>query len=768
MLENSNRKITALILIVFILTIFAVPSILYAIDDTQGPEAKASSGPVALEAYVSHSKIAPGGEFYVLVKLIVDEGWHVNSNKPNDEFLIPTELTLGEGAPVRIKNVDYPSPKSVKFEFSPDAPLSVYDKEVWIKATITVNNDAKPGKIKFPVQATVQACDNRSCVAPVTHILLIPLEIDPAALAGNFRHRDLLKSMGMIKNDAAPVIPTGSQELEVQPPVQSVSTEPVEPPANQSFWGMLKNFKADAFVGKHGYLLAFIAMYLLGLGLTLTPCVYPIIPITIGYFGTQSDGKMARQFFMALVFGVGIAISYAAVGTIAALSGSLMGAALQSKWILMALALLCVVMGFNAFGAFEIPLPGWLMNMAGSGSRKGVAGAALMGLTMGIAAAPCLAAFIVSLLAFVGQKGDPVLGFSMFFILGLGLATPFIALGTFSGLISKVPRSGAWMVYAKKIMGALLFAAAIYFLNPVLYKPLHHALVVIALVAAGLYFGFFEPTPAKTWKFRIVRYLFAILFIGGAIWWEMPEAGSTAQTQGIAWQKYSDSLLQKAQADNKPVVIDFFADWCIPCKELDKISFSDKRVVEASQGMITLKADLTSGSSPESQALITKYGIRGVPTVVFIKPDGTEESDLRINQFEKPDAVLTRFKKLQLTIDASIKPTAISSLEVSPIVKTLPLDKSEYFEVLGKSEAHSLHSGLVTLEPGKDVGSHSTDNYEELIIVLDGHGEIEIDGAGRTSISKGQIAYNPPQTKHNVFNNGSSPLRYIYIVTLAI
>jgi quercetin dioxygenase-like cupin family protein len=106
--------------------------------------------------------------------------------------------------------------------------------------------------------------------------------------------------------------------------------------------------------------------------------------------------------------------------------------------------------------------------------------------------------------------------------------------------------------------------------------------------------------------------------------------------------------------------------------------------------------------------------------------------------------------------------------ETSPITKVLPLDKSDYFEILGKSEAHALRSGLVILEPGKDVGEHSTENYEELIIVLDGHGELEVESAGRIPIKKGQIAYNPPQTKHNVFNTSSDPLRYIYVIALAI
>jgi thiol:disulfide interchange protein DsbD len=278
--------------------------------------------------------------------------------------------------------------------------------------------------------------------------------------------------------------------------------------------------------------------------------------------------------------------------------------------------------------------------------RKGILGAAVMGLTMGIAAAPCLAAFIVSLLAFVGQKGDPLLGFSMFFTLGLGLATPFVALGTFSGLVSKAPKSGAWMVYAKKVMGALLFGATLYFLNTLIPAPLHKSLVVVALTAAGLYFGFFEKTPVKTWRFRTVRLIFAALFIFGAIWYNTPARVATENAGGIAWQKFSEVALEQARAGARPVVIDFYADWCIPCKELDKFSFSDPRVIEASRNMVMLKADLTKGNSPEVKALTAEYMIRGVPTIVFIGPDGQEVTGLRINQFEKADVVLARFNGL--------------------------------------------------------------------------------------------------------------------------
>jgi thiol:disulfide interchange protein DsbD len=632
---KRNRKLIILTLLgMLFFAFFYVVNYAFA-QETALPDSKSDVDPVAVEAYASHSKATVGQEISVAVKITIDNGWHVNSNRPNEDFLIPTELTLADSAKFEIAGIDYPDGKSVKLDFSPDMPLSVYDNDVWITARFRARGDIALGAATIPVQVTTQACDDRSCVAPTTHELPVAVEIVSNVTDSAVKNDSLFKSLGLSIGQTAP--PSQAQE-----PIAQPETQPVKP----GFWAMLKNFNADDFVGRYGYILAFIAMYILGLGLTLTPCVYPIIPITIGYFGSQASGKMSRQFAMASVFGLGIAISYAIVGTIAAFSGSLMGAALQNPAVLVGLAALCFVMGLNAFGVFEITLPGWLMGITSGGSRKGIAGAALMGLTMGIAAAPCLAAFIVSLLAFIGQKGDPVLGFSMFFILGLGLATPFVALGTFSGLVSKAPRAGGWMVYAKKIMGALLFAATLYFLNTVLPKPLHTSLVVIALTAAGLYFGFFENTPAKTWRFKVVRYLFAVIFIGGAIWYNTPSHVTAESTGGIAWQKYTDSALAQAKADSRPIVIDFYADWCIPCKELDKFSFSDPRVIETSRDVAMLKADLTKGNTPEVKKMIADYGIKGVPTIVFINADGDEIRNLRINQFEKADIVLARFNDL--------------------------------------------------------------------------------------------------------------------------
>lgn len=599
-------------------------------QDGYKADASSKNDPITVEAFLSRLQAAPDDDIYALVRMSIDEEWHVNSHVPIQDYLIPTTVQVEDSLLFKPITISYPPGKKVIFAFSPDEPLSVYSKTVEYWMRLKIDREAAAGVFDLNIDVTAQACNDRMCLAPLTEVLTIPIKIDPSYSGGETRFSELFNSMP----GAAGELSEGKSE---------------NGEGEETFWLMLRNFDATAFVGKYGYILAYIAMYILGLGLTLTPCVYPIIPITIGFFGTQAGGRWSRQLLTATVFGVGIAISYATVGTAAAFTGSLMGAALQSMWVLIGLAALCVAMGFNAFGVFEIRLPGWLTVLTSSGSRRGLIGAAVMGLTMGVASAPCLAAFIISLLAFIGQKGDPVLGFTMFLVLGLGLATPFIALGTFSGMINKIPKSGGWMVYAKKLMGSLLFAAALYFLNTVIPDRYFYSLVLVSLVAAGLYFGYFETTPAKSIFFRVFRGIVGIAFIGAAFWWGLPSA-ETISHSGIDWQPYSPEAVEQAKSMGRPVVIDVFADWCIPCKELDKSSFSDPRVISKARQFAMFKADLTRGNSPESKEVRRLYDIKGVPTVIFINADGHELQDLRVVQFEPADEILMRFEELSSTV----------------------------------------------------------------------------------------------------------------------
>ncbi|UCC79812.1 MAG: thioredoxin family protein [Candidatus Zixiibacteriota bacterium] len=595
-------------------------------QDAAEPDAQSSLDPVAVKAYSSKINIAGGEKFEVAINLSIDEEWHINSNAPLQDYLIPTEIQLGE-SPFSLERIEYPDGELLSFAFSPDEKLSVYGGDVWIALLIKAEEGVLEGEVVVPLSVRSQACNDRYCLAPETQDISFTMTIDHTDQTAVLRHPSIFNAHGISGSETAE---SGTVRLEGE--------------RATGFWAGLKYFDAEEFVGSYGYILAYIAMYILGLGLTLTPCVYPIIPITIGYFGSQSQGNWGRQFAVAVIYGIGIAISYATVGTIAALSGSLMGAALQNVLVLIGLAALCTAMGLNAFGMYELRLPGWLVGLAGGGARKGYVGAAIMGLTMGIASAPCLAAFIISLLAFIGQKGDPILGFSMFLVLGLGLATPFIFLGTFSGMVNRIPRSGAWMVYAKKLMGSLLFAAALYFLHTVIPYRYFSSLVLIGLVAAGLYFGFFENSPARSIIFRAVRLTIAAIFIGIAFWWGMPESDVSSGPK-IDWKPYSEELI-KERGVGVPIVIDFYADWCIPCKELDRFSFSDPRVVEISREFLMLKSDLTRENSPEVKELISEFGIRGVPTIVLIGADGKERKDLRIVQFEDADEVLSRLKKI--------------------------------------------------------------------------------------------------------------------------
>jgi len=635
--RSSNFKNISMFIIVLAIALMGIGS-QYASAENQitQPDQSVSVDPVTVEAYISRLELAPGESFQVVLNLIIDHEWHVHSSKPYQDYLIPTAVTAGDNPAVELIRIAYPEGQRQSFSFSPDEPLSVYGESEWIPVQFKIADSFDGESTDLSVSLTSQACDDRSCMAPETQTVTFSLKIDDAFKGGEIRHAGIFDEHGI--DLSKEVISAEPDELE------GISV------ADMGFWEMMKNFDVEIFIDKYGFFFAFIAMYILGLGLTLTPCVYPIIPITIGYFGSQSQGRWGKQFSIAFVYGLGIAISYATVGTIAAFSGALMGAALQSIWILLTLAGLCVAMGLNAFGLYELRLPGWFMSMAGgSSSRKGIIGAAIMGLTMGIASAPCLAAFIISLLAFIGQKGDPVLGFSLFFILGLGLATPFIILGTFSGMVQKIPKSGVWMVYVKKLMGTLLFAAALYFINTIIPFKIFSSIVMISLVAAGLYFGYFEPSPAQSVGFKIFRIIIGVIFITIAFWWGMP-SGDVSHGPEIAWQTYSDTLLEEAAIDGKPVIIDFYADWCIPCKELDKISFADERVVEISNKFVALKSNLTRGSDPVVKKLRSIFDVKGVPTIVFLDPSGEELKNLRMVQFEDADEVLSRLEKLQKTI----------------------------------------------------------------------------------------------------------------------
>jgi thiol:disulfide interchange protein DsbD len=265
-----------------------------------------------------------------------------------------------------------------------------------------------------------------------------------------------------------------------------------------------------------------------------------------------------------------------------------------------------------------------------------------MGLVFGIVAAPCVDPFSIGLLTYVAAKANPFLGFILFFTLSLGLGFPYLWLGFFSGEIGRLPKAGTWMVWVKKVFGLVLLGMPLYFLAPLLPEGFNRLAVPAYLGIGGILLGWIFAGQSVEERFKMFQRIFGVVLILGALGlfqaWPKPVESY--------FKPFDLALLSRAQAEGKPVLVDFSASWCIPCKELEIKTFSDARVREALLNWVLLKADLTQYSSGPVEALKKKFAIMGVPTMVFVEPNGREKEDLRAVGFISADELLQKIHKL--------------------------------------------------------------------------------------------------------------------------
>jgi thioredoxin:protein disulfide reductase len=376
-----------------------------------------------------------------------------------------------------------------------------------------------------------------------------------------------------------------------------------------------------------------------GMALNLTPCVYPLIPITVSYFGGRSGLGKGRLMLHSLFYILGLALTNSVLGVIAALTGGLMGALLQNPMVLIIIAAILVFFASSLFGFWELRLPEGINRMA-SKSYTGYFGTLFMGITLGLVAAPCIGPFVLGLLTWVAGMASPWLGFLIFFTLSLGLGLPLFLLGIFSGKIERLPRSGEWMLWVRKLMGWVLVGMAAHFIRPLL--PAIWGIVVLAVVvfSSGLHLGWLDKTQGA---FRSFAWLKTGVGIAGLVVAVFLIGSWFLRGPGVAWQPYSDSVLAEARQSNKPVIVDFYATWCTPCRELEEVTFHDLAVVkEATIHFIMIKVDLTKSGIPLNEVLLKHYEIKGVPTIVFLTPQGRELRGLRLVDYMPPDQFLNR------------------------------------------------------------------------------------------------------------------------------
>jgi thioredoxin:protein disulfide reductase len=575
-----------------------------------------SGDKVSTSVFLSVDNVHPGAEFYIAIRLDIDDEWHINAYVPTFDYLIGTRLNLGETDVFELTGMTYPSSKKYRFAFADDE-LDVYEGRIYIYLKARTSRDLVPGDYTIPGTLTVQACDDQICLAPSDLTIDVPVRVAGLETPAGLINREIFTD-------------------EVNESIGALSV----PGAGDD-----ETARLAAMFDEGNLFIAFGVIFLIGLALNLTPCVYPMLTVTVSVFGAQTDTNTMRVFFKALIYVLGIATMYSVLGVAAALSGGLFGGILQSTWVMAGIAVLFFALALSLFGLYEIQLPYWLTSRLGGTQTAGIFGIYISGLVVGIFAAPCIGPPIIALIALVGQKADPVFGFMSFFILSLGLGFPYLILGTFSGLLSKLPKSGSWMEWVKKVFGVVLIGVGFFYLS-LAYKPdMIYILVPLTLLIGGIYLGFIDRSSTGRRLFPWIKRTVGIAAIAGGILFYLG-----GQKPAIEWESYTGEKLSSALESGKPVVLYFSASWCIPCLELDRLTFTDETVIDEMSRLVLLKVDLTNFDSPESQELRSIYDIAGVPTIVFIDPGGEEVTTIRVVGFVPADDLLERVRVLHTMV----------------------------------------------------------------------------------------------------------------------
>jgi thioredoxin:protein disulfide reductase len=404
-----------------------------------------------------------------------------------------------------------------------------------------------------------------------------------------------------------------------------------------------------------------------GLLLCLTPCVFPMVPILSGIIVNHGHAVThARAFVLSLAYVLGMAITYAAIGVAAGFSGTLLSNALQNAWGLGGFALVFVVLSLSMFGFYELQLPSALQSrLSEKANRQGgsFGAIAIMGSLSALIVSPCVAAPLAGALLYIAQTKDAALGGAALFSMGLGMGAPLLVVGVFSR--SLLPKAGPWMEAVKKFFGVIMLATALWLVSPVIPTWVQMLGWAALLIVPAIFMHAIDPLPAHTtgwhrfWKgVGVLMLLAGIAMLAGVLGGSRDPLrpldflgkGVADEKQGFAFTRVKsiaelDARLQDAAAKGQATMLDFYADWCVDCKKLEKYTFSDTQVQSRLASTLLLQADVTD-SNEQDKALLKRFGLYGPPGIIFFGSDGKEIEGVRVIGDQPPNEFLATLEHL--------------------------------------------------------------------------------------------------------------------------
>ena len=547
------------------------------------------------------SAIPVGGEAELAVVFDVPKGHHITDVEYELFFVHPPD-TLG----LRFGKPKFPAGIAYREE-------RAYRGKTVVRVPVTATTEAIPGTYSLPIDIGYQICQEfgqEVCFLPAERTITVTTNVVDAGVTVLPENQDIF----------------GAGEVQAQ-----------------KSGGSLEERLTRAL--EKGSWMAFLIAFIGGILASFTPCVYPVIPITIGYIGGSSGGKPMRGLGLSAIFSLGIAIVYSSLGLFAAATGTLFGSISGSPIVSIVVAGVFALMGISMLGVFDIALPSALQTaMSGSSSRRGLFGPLLLGMVSGLVMAPCVGPIIVALLAWVAKTGNLFYGWALLFVFSFGLGLLFLVIGTFSGAIQALPRAGAWMEAVKKGFGWILLAGALYMLRLTIPEPWYTGAWAALLIIASVFVGAFDSlTEETTSGRRLWKAIALMVFLMGAI--SLFKALGPAGVQGdfgskteMTWLiNTEEEAVAQARDEGRPLLVDVYADWCVACVELDEKTYSTDRVASRVGDFVRLKLDFTKESAWVKE-MKQKYKITGMPTVILYDPTGEEVA--RFTGFKPPDQFL--------------------------------------------------------------------------------------------------------------------------------